>query len=97
MTPTVQVGTILIEKESPRMVEAFTLESEPYLENWSVVKPLDGLTLDDKVLPLNPLLLVKWTGDDVCALSAVPQSLCLRVLAGPLPGKTSQRRQDVVL
>jgi hypothetical protein len=49
MTPTVQVGTILIEKESPRMVEAFMLESEPYLENWRVVKALDGLALDDKV------------------------------------------------
>jgi hypothetical protein len=27
----------------------------------------------------------------------VPQRLCLRLLAWPLPGKTSQRRQDAVL
>ncbi|HEV3205712.1 MAG TPA: hypothetical protein VGZ28_02065 [Terriglobales bacterium] len=49
MAPAVQVGTILIRKESPRMAEALTLESEPYLANWSVVKALDGLALDDKV------------------------------------------------
>ena len=49
MAPAVQVGTILIRKESPRMAEALTLESEPYLGNWSVLKALDGLALDDKV------------------------------------------------
>lgn len=49
MTPSVQVGTILIGEESPRMAEVLALESEPYFENWGVVKPLDGLTLDKKI------------------------------------------------
>ena len=49
MTSTVQVGTILIEKESPRMAEVLALESEPYLGNWSMVKALDGFALDDKI------------------------------------------------
>lgn len=49
MTPIVQVGTILINEESPRMAEVFALESEPYFEHWNVVKALDGLTLNDKI------------------------------------------------
>ena len=49
MTPIVQVGTILIGDESPRMAEALALQSEPYFENWSVVKALDGFTLGDKI------------------------------------------------
>jgi hypothetical protein len=49
MTPSVQVGTILIEEQSPRMAEVLALESEPYFEHWSVVKALNGFALDDKI------------------------------------------------
>lgn len=49
MTPDVQVGTILIGDESPRMAEVLALESEPYLGNWSMVKALNGFALDRKI------------------------------------------------
>jgi hypothetical protein len=49
MTPIVQVGTVLIGEESPRMVEVLALQSEPYFKNWSVVKVMNGSTLDDKI------------------------------------------------
>ncbi|MGA9356158.1 MAG: hypothetical protein WBV46_20900 [Terriglobales bacterium] len=49
MTPMVQVGTVLLGEESPRMAEVLALQSEPYFANWSVVKALDGFTLDDKI------------------------------------------------
>lgn len=49
MTPIVQVGTILIGEESPRMAEVLALQSEPYFGKWSVVKALDGFTLGDKI------------------------------------------------
>lgn len=49
MMPRVQVGTILIGEESPRMAEVLALESEPYIENWSVVKAVNNLTLDAKI------------------------------------------------
>lgn len=49
MTPDVQVGTILIAVESPGMAEVLALQSEPYFEHWSVVKGLDGFSLDDKI------------------------------------------------
>src|ERR1700690_3846382 len=49
MTPIVQVGTILIGEKSPRMTEVLALQSEPYFENWSVVKAPDGFTLGDKI------------------------------------------------
>jgi hypothetical protein len=49
MSPTIQVGTILIGEEPPRMAEALALQSDPYLENWSVVRALDGFALDDKI------------------------------------------------
>ena len=49
MTPTVQVGTILIGEKSPRVAELLALESEPYLGNWSVLKALDGFAVDDKI------------------------------------------------
>jgi hypothetical protein len=48
MTPDVQVGTILIGEESPRMASLLALQSEPYFEHWSVVKALDGFTLENK-------------------------------------------------
>jgi hypothetical protein len=49
MTAIVQVGTILINEESPRMAEVLALKSEPYFEHWSVVKDFDGFTLNDKI------------------------------------------------
>ena len=49
MTPHVQVGTILMAEESPRMPEVFALASEPYFEHWRVVKAFDGSALDDKI------------------------------------------------
>jgi hypothetical protein len=48
MTPTVQVGTILM-KEWPRMTELLGLENEPYSGNWSTVTVLDGFALDRKI------------------------------------------------
>src|ERR1700740_1990537 len=48
MPPTVQVGAILIE-EWPLMTQLSGLESEPYSGNWSLVKVLDGFTLDRKI------------------------------------------------
>jgi len=45
----IQVGTVLVEKESLYMAEVFALESEPYLGNWSVVKTEDSFALDGKV------------------------------------------------
>ncbi len=49
MTPIVQVGTVLIGEESPRMTEVLALQSEPYFGSWNVVKMLDGFTLDHKI------------------------------------------------
>lgn len=49
MTPGVQVGTILIGRQSPRMTAALALESDPYIQNWSVVKALDGFALGGKI------------------------------------------------
>src|SRR5881409_784559 len=48
MTPTLKVGTILIE-EGPRITQLLGLESEPWSGNWSVVKALDGFALDRKI------------------------------------------------
>jgi hypothetical protein len=48
MRPTVQVGTILIE-ERPLVAQVLGLESEPYSGNWSVIKGLDGFSLDRKI------------------------------------------------
>ena len=48
MTPKVQVGTILIE-ERPLIAQVLGLESEPYSGNWSVIKGLDGFSLDRKI------------------------------------------------
>ncbi len=42
MTPKVQVGTILI-------AQVLGLESEPYSGSWSVIKGLDGFSLDRKI------------------------------------------------
>jgi hypothetical protein len=48
MSPTVQVGTILIEKQV-QMAQVLGLESEPCSGNWSMVKALDGFALDRKI------------------------------------------------
>src|SRR6476620_4601357 len=48
MTPTVQVGTILIA-DRPRITQFLGLESEPYSVNWGVVRGLDGCALDRKI------------------------------------------------
>ena len=48
MPSTVQVGTILIE-EWPLTPQLLGLESEPYSGNWSLVKVLDGFTIDRKI------------------------------------------------
>ena len=47
MLPAVQVGTILID-EQPLMFP-FSLESEPYSENWSLARALDGFALGRKI------------------------------------------------
>jgi hypothetical protein len=47
MSPTVQVGTILM-KGWPGMAQ-LQLESEPCSGNWSLVKTLDGVSLDRKI------------------------------------------------
>jgi hypothetical protein len=48
MTPKVQIGTNLIE-ERPLIAQVIGLESEPYSGNWSVIKALDGCSLDRKI------------------------------------------------
>src|SRR6201982_1347456 len=48
MTPTFNVGTILID-ERPLITQLLGLESEPYSGNWSVVKTPDGFALDRKI------------------------------------------------
>ena len=48
MSATVQVGTILM-KEWPGMAQIVQLESEPYSGKWSLVKTLDGVSLDRKI------------------------------------------------
>jgi hypothetical protein len=48
MLPAVQVGTVLL-KEWPGMAQFFQLESEPCSGNWSLVKTLDGISLDRKI------------------------------------------------
>jgi hypothetical protein len=48
VSPTVQVGTILM-KGWPGVTQGFQLQSEPCLGNWSMVKTLDGVSLDRKI------------------------------------------------
>jgi hypothetical protein len=48
MPSTVQVGTILM-KQWPGMAQLFQLETEPCLENWSLIRTLDGISLDGKI------------------------------------------------
>jgi hypothetical protein len=48
MSPTIQVGTILIE-EPTLLAPGLGLESEPYAANWSVAKVFDSFALDRKI------------------------------------------------
>jgi hypothetical protein len=48
MPTNVEVGSILIE-EWPPMTQLLGLESESYSGNWSLVKVLNGFTLDRKI------------------------------------------------
>ncbi len=48
MTPTVQVGTILIEDESG-LAQVFKLKSESYSGNWSVLQGHDSNALDRQI------------------------------------------------
>jgi hypothetical protein len=48
MSPSVQVGTILM-KEWPGMTQLLNLESEPCSGEWSLLKLLDGVSLDRKI------------------------------------------------
>ena len=48
MAESVQVGTILM-KEWPGMAQLLQLESEPCSGNWSLIKTLDGVSLDHKI------------------------------------------------
>jgi len=48
MPPTVQVGTILM-KDWLGMTQLLGLESEPCSGEWSLLKVLDGFTLDRKI------------------------------------------------
>jgi hypothetical protein len=52
MPQEVQVGTILMSEWPPLLglgLASEVLESEPYSEQWSVVKALDGFALDRKI------------------------------------------------
>ena len=44
----IQIGSILI-KEQPLMTEHLGLESDSYSQNWSVVRAVNGFSLDRKV------------------------------------------------
>ncbi|MGD1081546.1 MAG: hypothetical protein ABR881_24760 [Candidatus Sulfotelmatobacter sp.] len=48
MSPSVQVGTILM-KEWPGITQLLGLESEPCSGEWSLLKVLDGFALDRKI------------------------------------------------
>jgi hypothetical protein len=48
MMPTLTVGTILIE-ERPLITELLGLKNEPCSGKWSVVKPLDGFSLNQTI------------------------------------------------
>jgi hypothetical protein len=48
MSPTIQVGTVLID-DSPLITSLFGVETEACSSNWSVIKMLDGFALDRKI------------------------------------------------
>jgi hypothetical protein len=49
MTPTIQVGTILIDDE-PRLTQGFAATSEPYSGHWSVLPAFESKALDREIL-----------------------------------------------
>lgn len=48
MTPTVEVGTILIG-DRPRITQLLALEIEPYAGGWNVLLGINGAALDRKI------------------------------------------------
>jgi hypothetical protein len=48
MTPTVQVGTILIA-DRPQIAQFLRLASEPYSWKWNIVQGLDGFAMHRKI------------------------------------------------
>jgi hypothetical protein len=48
MTPTVQVGTILIA-DRPQITQFLALATEPYSGKWGVIQGLDGFAMDRKI------------------------------------------------
>ena len=48
MTPTVEVGTILIA-DRPQITQVLALEIEPYAGEWNVLRGLNGAALDRKI------------------------------------------------
>jgi hypothetical protein len=48
MTSSIQIGTILI-KEQPLMAQRLGLESDSYAQHWSVVRALNGFSLDRQI------------------------------------------------
>jgi hypothetical protein len=48
MSSSIHIGSILI-KEQPLMIERLGLESDSYSQNWSVVRAVNGFSLDRKI------------------------------------------------
>src|SRR4030095_8701995 len=48
MPSSIQIGSILI-KEQPYMAERLALERDSYSQNWSVVRAVNGFSLDRKI------------------------------------------------
>ena len=48
MTPTVEVGTIVIG-DRPRITQLLALEIEPYDDGWGVLRGINGAALDRKI------------------------------------------------
>jgi len=48
MSSGIQIGSILIKRQAP-MTEHLGLESDSYSQNWSVVRAVNGFSLDRKV------------------------------------------------
>lgn len=48
VTPTVEVGTILIG-DRPQITQLLTLENEPYTGGWNVLRGINGAGLDRKI------------------------------------------------
>jgi len=46
LVPTVRVGTVVIDDDWPALANVVSLVSDPYCENWKVVRAMDGFALD---------------------------------------------------